>query len=413
MKKHDSPAADVTPAGSPAGTPPGVASTNVSASDARSGRHTVLEVDLGALVGNFRIAQSLAGRTGVLAVVKANAYGHGLIPVARTLERAGAAYLGVATVAEGVALREAGVRCPILLLGGYLGDEAVTIAAARLTPAIFSAELIEPLRAASRSLGRPIPVHVKVDTGMGRIGFAAKNAADIIGELLHFRELLVEGVFTHFAEADLADSASAAHQVELLGGVYAALGDHAARIPLWHAANSAALMRGLAMDGGGVFPATLCRPGIMLYGHPPASGFAVPKGLEPVATWKANILQIKDLPAGTPISYGGTFVTSRTSRIATLPVGYADGYRRDLSNCGEVLIHERRAPVVGRVCMDMIMVDVSDIPPARPGDEAVLMGRQGEALLGATEIADRCGTIAYDILCGVSDRVPRSYRETA
>ncbi|MDH5527291.1 MAG: alanine racemase [Nitrospirota bacterium] len=384
---------------------------DVSVSAARTGRHTVLEVDLGALARNFRTAATLAGRADLLAVVKANAYGHGLVPVARALLRAGASHLGVATVAEGVALREAGITTPVLLLGGYLGDETLTVAGAGLTPALFSEELIEPMRRAARALGRALPVHVKVDTGMGRIGFAPEAAVEAVRRLLAAPELRVEGVFSHFAEADLADSDSARAQLARLGGVFRALGPQAARIPLWHAANSAALMRGLAVDGEGEFPATLCRPGIMLYGHPPAADFK-PEGaplLEPVATWKASVLQVKEVPEGTPISYGGTFVTRRKSRIATLPVGYADGLRRELSNTGHALVRGRRVPIAGRVCMDMTMLDVTDVPGVRPGDEAVLMGRQGDLEITATELAGHCGTIAYEILCGVSDRVPRAH----
>lgn len=379
---------------------------SVAASHAR--RPTVLEIDLNALTANFHTATALADGRPVLCVVKANAYGHGLVPVSRALLAAGATHLGVATVAEGAALREAGFDVPVLLLGGYTGEDAPEIVAAGLTPALFSRHLIDPLCRAAKEAGRRLSVHVKVDTGMGRIGFTPQEAPGVIRELAGMADLRVEGVFTHFAEADLADSPAAALQLKVFAEVHAALGEKADDIPFWHAANSAALMRGLTGgEGGG---ATLFRPGIMLYGVPPGAGFSTSVTLVPVATWKATVVQVKEVPKNTPISYGRTFVTQRPSRIATLPVGYADGFRRHLSGNGHVLLQGQRAPVVGRVCMDMIMVDVTDLPgPVSAGDEAVLMGRQGAAEISATEIGTASGTIAYDILCGISERVPRRY----
>jgi alanine racemase len=373
-------------------------------------RPTCLEVDLDALRRNFAAARDLAEGGPLLVAVKGNAYGHGLVPVSRTLLDAGAAFLGVATVDEGAALRAAGIEAPILVMGGYLPEEAPDLVAARLRAAVFTAEQVEPLAAAARAAGESLAVHVKVDTGMGRIGFAPDAAPALLKRIMATDGLAVEGVYTHFAEADLADSPAAAEQLSTLLKVHAELGPDAARIPYWHAANSAAVMRRLAPPGGGPAPPALYRPGIMLYGQPPDRDFVPPVPLAPVATWKCRLIQVKRVPAGTPISYGRTFVTGRESRIATLPVGYADGYRRALSSRGKVLVQGRRVPVVGRVCMDMTMVDVTDLPDAvAVGDEAVLLGRQGDAEITATEIADTCATIAYDILCGVSERVPRRY----
>jgi len=374
-------------------------------------RPTVLDVDLDALRHNFQTASDLSGGVPLLAVVKGNAYGHGLVPVARALNAAGAAYLGVATVAEGQALRDARIGGPVLLMGGYLPEEAPDVVAARLTPAIFTTEQIEPLADAARAAGTRLPVHLKVDTGMGRIGFAPEAAADAVGRVAARPELRLEAVFTHFAEADLADSSAAREQLARLMKLRAELGPEGAGVALWHVANSAALMRGLRPEGEGV--RSLARPGIMLYGEPPSSDFTPPRPLKPVATWRARLVQVKRVPAGTPVSYGRTFVTKRESVIGTLPVGYADGYPRALSNRGRVLVGGRSVPVVGRVCMDMALVDLTDLARvaggAALGDEAVLLGTQGEGRITATEIANACGTIAYDILCAVSERVPRRY----
>jgi alanine racemase len=373
-------------------------------------RPTCLEVDLPALRRNLATARTLAQGAPLLAVVKGNAYGHGLVTVARTLSGAGADFLGVATVEEGTALRDARIGGPVLLLGGYLPEEAPDVVVARLTPTVFTDDQIDALAAAARAAGARLPVHVKVDTGMGRIGFAPEDAPAAVRRVLEHPELVVQGLFTHFAEADLADSPAAAEQLARLVKVKAELGPVGERIPCWHAANSAALLSGLMDAGPGKALRALYRPGIMLYGEPPASGFATGVELAPVATWKARVIQVKTVPAGTSVSYGRTFTTARESRIATLPVGYADGYRRSLSNRGRVLLQGHRVPVVGRVCMDMTMVDVTDLPgPVAAGDEAVLLGAQGNERITATEIADVCETIAYDILCGVSDRVPRRY----
>ena len=370
-------------------------------------RPTRLSIDLDALRHNFRQAKALAHGQSVLCVVKANAYGHGLVPVSRVLAAEGGAWLGVATVAEGVVLRQAGIDLPILLMGGFLGgDEADDMVRHRLTPAIFTDEQIGPLAKAANDAGKPLAVHVKIDTGMGRIGYGSEAAADAIGRIAATPGLQVEGVFTHFAEADLADSPAALEQLELMVSLYRALGDLARHIPLWHVANSAALMRRLGVEG---MPTGLFRPGIMLYGERPGSGFLPPVPLQPVARWSARLIQVKTVPAGTAISYGRTFVTTRTSRIATLPVGYADGFRRALSNNGSVLIRGRHAPIVGRVCMDMAMVDVTDLDGVSVGETAVLLGRDGDNEISATDIGSACDTIAYDILCGISERVPRHY----
>jgi len=369
-------------------------------------RPTCLTVNLDAIKANYRQAQSLAGGP-LLCVVKANAYGHGLVPVSRALAAAGGAWLGVATVGEGATLRAVGIELPILLMGGFLGEqEAADVVKHRLTPALFTDALIAPLSQAAQAADTVLPVHVKIDSGMGRIGFPLNTAATTIRNIMTTPGLRVEGVFSHFAEADLADSPAADRQLAAVRQLYAELKSD--DIPIWHMANSAALMRRMGVDLGEV--AHLSRPGIMLYGERPAAGFCTELELATVATWTAFLIQVKNVPSGTPISYGGTFVTRRPSRIATVPVGYADGYRRALSNNASVLIRGCRAPVVGRVCMDMFMVDVTDLPDdVETGERVVLLGRDGNENITADELGAASDTISYDILCGISERVPRRY----
>lgn len=375
-------------------------------------RPTWLEVDKSALLNNYRVAATLAEP--LLAVVKADAYGHGLVPVSRLLQTAGAAMLGVATVAEGEALRAAGITLPVLLLGGYLADQAAAIVAAELTPTLFEAAQLPAIAAAVQAAGKDdYAVHLKVDTGMGRIGVPVAEAAAWVDRIAATDGLRLEGILTHFAEADLDDPAAAVAQLAPLVALQTALGERGISVRYWHAANSAAVMHRLAAVGECRPYGNLARPGIMLYGLSPAPALAtVP--LTPVATWKARAIQVKTVPAGTRISYGGTFVTDRPTTVVTLPVGYADGYPRLLSNRGSVLMQGRRLPVIGRVCMDMTLVDATSLPTRpRVGDEVVLLGRQvyeGQAdEVTAAELAGLCDTIHYDIVCGISPRVPRLY----
>jgi alanine racemase len=366
---------------------------------------TWLEIDLSAIRHNLRQLQALAGPAGVVAVVKANAYGHGAVPVSRAALQAGAAWLAVARVDEGLALRAAGLGAPVLVLGYTPPALAPEGIAAGLTLAAFDAETAAAYAAAARAQGRTAAVHVKIDSGMGRLGVLPAEALALFRALAALDGLRVEGVFTHFAASDVADPAFTRQQIAAFDGVLTALTAAGLRPPLVHASNSAGLFG---------FPAArydLVRAGIALYGLDPSSDVPCRPGFRPALAWKASVAQIKTLPAGHGISYGPEYTTTAPETVAVLPVGYADGYRRVPKNVNEVLIGGRRAPVRGRVCMDQIVVSLDGIDGVRAGDEAVLLGSQGHERLSAEELARRWGTINYDVVSGVMARVGREYVE--
>jgi alanine racemase len=376
-------------------------------------RPTEAIVDLGAVVQNYREAARLSGAP-VMPIVKANAYGHGAIPVAHALTAAGAPMFGVALVEEGLALRNAGIRAPILVLGATHYDGAYEILAAHaLTPVIFTEAHLKGYAHAARAAKVSLPAHVKIDTGMGRIGLLQREIDPFIAAARSHPEVRIEGICTHFANADLADRAMTDRQVTRFNAAIEAF--EAAGFPLAyrHLANSAG-----TIDFPGVRQ-DLVRPGLMLYGYSPFAAGNPARDkvkLTPAMTWKTAIIHLKTVDAGTPISYGSRWTTRRSSRIATLPVGYADGYNRKLTGSdkpgfgnGEVLVGGKRCPIAGTVCMDMLMVDVTEVPNVTLGDEVLLIGSQGQARIGADELAERAGTIAYEILCGVGERVHRRY----
>jgi len=343
-----------------------------------------------------------AGRK-VLAVVKAAAYGHGAAEVSRRLLRLGADMLGVALVEEGKELREAGFDAPILVMGALFPEQCEELVSLRLTPAVFDLSFARTLDETARRLKTTTSVHVKIDTGMGRIGVAPEKAAGMIEELRSLGAVEVQGLMTHFADADLRNKLFAERQMERFEGLLKTLGARGIHIPLVHAANSAAVLdfeRALF---------TMVRPGLMLYGYDPLEQGNAGAGLRPVLSLTTRIAFVKRVPSGVPISYGRTFVTKRESIIATLPIGYADGYSRALSNRGAALVRGVRAPLVGRVCMDMCMIDVTDVPGVTAGDEVVLIGSQGNDRITADDIAALTGTISYEVLCAISSRVPRIY----
>jgi alanine racemase len=367
-------------------------------------RPTAARISLSALTHNFEEVTRRANGRKVLAVVKANAYGHGLVPVARHLLERGAHMLGVALVEEGRELREAGIEAPILVMGPVFPEQADAVAALRLTPALSNNTVARALDDAARRRSRRIAVHVKIDTGMSRTGVSPEAAPDLIREMNSLDGIVVEGLMTHFADADLRDKAFAAQQMERFENLIRTLTDQGISIPLRHAANSASILdypRALF---------TMVRPGLMLYGYDPVEGNASGAALQPVLSLVTRIFLLKKLPAGTPISYGRTFVTGRESLIATIPIGYADGFSRSLSNCGEALVRGARVPVTGRVCMDMTMLDVTDVPGVREGDEVVLIGSSGSERITAADLAAKTGTIPYEVLCGISSRVPRIFQ---
>jgi alanine racemase len=366
---------------------------------------TKAEVDLGALAYNYHQLRQLAPPSvKFLAVVKADAYGHGAIPVSKKLEELGADFLGVATVKEGIELRNEEIKRPILVLSGIYQEEVEDVLAYQLTPMVYRLEIAESLATRARKKGQTIPVHIKVDTGMGRIGVIAEEAPAFVNRLRKFENLTIEGIASHFATADEGNSSFTEEQLKRFSRTIEEMKKLAIDPPFCHIANSAALVN---------LPAahfTLVRPGIMLYGSYPSPALKDKVSLRQVMSWMSLVADLKQVPEDYPISYGRTFVTQRPSIIAAIPVGYADGYNRLFSNRGEVLIKGMRAPVVGRVCMDWTMVDVTDIPGVEVGDEVVLMGSQSGQEITPEEMGGRIGTIPYEILCAVGKRVQRIYK---
>jgi alanine racemase len=371
----------------------------------RPDRPTWLEVDLEAIGRNTRLIKDLVGPgVAVLASLKADAYGHGALGVARTVLRNGATWLGVATDSEARPLREAGITAPILVFGFIPAWQAREAVQLNLRATVYALDSARALSRAAQDLGREVRVHVKVDTGMGRLGLRADAPDAIVGYLERLRALpglVVEGIYTHFATADSADPSYALRQLDRFERVLAALAARDLRPALVHAANSAATLS---------LPAArydLVRPGIALYGLSPSEHVRLPEGFAPALSFKTQVALVKEVPAGEGISYGATYITTKPTLVATLPVGYADGFRRGPSNWGEVLVHGQRAPLLGRVCMDQCMIDVTHIPGVRIGDEVVLIGRQNDAELTAEEVATRLGTIHYEVVAELLARVPR------
>jgi alanine racemase len=363
---------------------------------------TVAEISLPALRHNLQEVTRLVGPSTVLAVVKANAYGHGAVPVSEALLAAGARRLGVATVAEGLELRAAGIAAPVMVLGGVFPEEIPVLLDGGLTPVLHSREAILAVAHAvgSRHRSRPLPVHLKIDTGMSRLGLPPDDVLSLLRSSWPAM-LQVEGLMSHLARADEPETTPTEDQLARFRALLDAVKSLGLTVPLAHIAGSAAILR---------FPSShfnMVRPGLMLYGYAPDSAPAAT--LRPALTWKTRIVQVKRIRAGQAVSYGGTFVAARPSTLAVLPVGYADGYGRGLSNNGRVLIGGRPAPVVGRVCMDLTIVDVTDHPPPHPGDAVVLLGEQGPARITADDLATWLGTISYEVLCRIGRRVVRVY----
>ncbi len=370
---------------------------------------------MAALGENFHAVQNHIGEgVTICAVVKADGYGHGAVACARALESEGAQWLGVTDAAEGLALRGAGTKARILLMTGIWKGEEDGIVAQNLTPTIWEPWHIELLERAARTrqLDLPahrLPVHLKLDTGMNRLG-ASKEALPHLCEMLSAcQHLTLEGVSTHFASAEVLDAEDAVRQMKCFEDGLAVLRSYKLRPPLVHMGNSAAMS---ARPGTWK---TMVRPGIALYGYSLAFTRAgepaavAPLPLRPVLSWKTRVLTVKDVAAGQAVGYMGTFVTKARSRIAVLPVGYADGYPRLLSNRARVIVGGEYAPVVGRVSMDLTIVDVSHIRGVAVGDEVVLIGAGSGKSVDAVELARCCESVPYEILCGLSQRVPRIY----
>lgn len=368
-------------------------------------RPTWAEIDLTAIRANVVELKRLSRAPHFMAVVKANGYGHGGVEVAKAALEAGADWLGVATVEEGVELRRGSITAPILVFGYVAPGQADTVLMYDLRVALFDLELAKALNQWARPMMRKAKVHLKIDTGMSRVGLPPGGLANLARRLADLPNLEVEGVFTHFAAADEPESDFTAHQVQRFTEALRELESAGLTPSIRHAANSAGLM---------LHPQAhydLVRAGIALYGLPPAPGVEWPARLTPALSWKSRIGLVKWVDPDESVSYGRTYRTTGREQIASLPLGYADGLSRHLSNKGEVLVQGRRCRIVGRVCMDQILVRIPDEITARVGDEVVLIGRQGDEEITATEMAQTIGTINYEVVCAISQRVPRFYQE--
>jgi alanine racemase len=368
-------------------------------------RPTWLEVDLEALAGNVRRAQEIVGpEVAICAVLKADGYGHGAGSVARTALNNGARMLAVACLAEAIALRRAAIDAPVLVLGYTPAWQARDTVRHDVTATVYDLDVARALSRAAADMNRPARVHVKVDTGMARLGLLPGQVVPFVQELALLPGLVVEGIFTHFSVADSADPQHQAHTLAQLAAfqqVLAELRGLGIAVPIVHAANSAAMLS---------WPASrfdMVRLGIALYGLAPSPDVPLPDGFRPVLSWKTQVAQVKTLPPGAPVSYGNAFVTLRETRVAVAPVGYADGFRRGPAHWDYVLVHGQPAPIIGRVTMDQTMLDVTGIPGVRQGDEVVLIGRQGAAEITVDQVAQRLGTISYEVVAEILARVPR------
>ncbi|WP_343210374.1 alanine racemase [Anaerolentibacter hominis] len=363
------------------------------------------DIDLDAIYDNIEETRKrLNPQTQIMAVIKADAYGHGAVPVAGMLERITDSF-GVAIAEEALELRSAGIRKPVLILGYTPAPFYEELAEQDISQTVFQYEMACKLSEAAIKVGKPIKIHIKVDTGMSRIGFMpAEESLRIIGQIQKLPGLILEGIFTHFASSDSADKTQAREQLRKFLDFTADLENKGIRIPVRHAANSAAIME---------MPESqleMVRSGISTYGMYPSD--EVDQGrlkLCPAMSVHAYVSYVKTLPEGVGVSYGSTFITGRDTVVATIPVGYADGYSRQLSNQGRVLIHGKSAPIIGRVCMDQFMVDVTDIPDVKEGDTATLMGRDQDEIITAEEIGSMTHSFNYEVVCDVGKRVPRAY----
>lgn len=368
-------------------------------------RPTWAEIDLEAIAHNYRtIKNHLTKGTKILAVVKANAYGHGMIEVSRRLVEEGVSYLGVASVDEAIALRSAKIKLPVLVLSSVLPKEIKDAINYNLTFTICDRNLAKEIDKEARKTNKRVLAHIKIDTGMGRLGIWHKEADDLIEEVSSLKNIILEGLYTHFSSADEEETNYTVEQINNFKGLIKELNGRRFNIPYVHAANSA----GTILFKDSHF--NMVRPGLMIYGLYPNEAISKTVKLKPALSLKTRIIFLKRTPAGRNISYGRTYTTDKETIIATLPIGYADGLNRRLSNSGEVIINGRRAPIVGRICMDHTMIDVGDVDGVKVGDEVVLIGAQGTERINAEDIARLLDTIPYEVVCWISARVPRIYK---
>jgi alanine racemase len=371
-------------------------------------RGAIAEIDLSAIAHNLNVVRKTTNNRPVIAVVKADAYGHGAVGVSRKLLQEGVLYLAVAYVSEAKTLRDEGITGPIIVL--FDGDDTKAFFDLALIPVVYSKETAASLSSEALKRKTVKKIHVKIDTGMGRLGLHGDNVVEDIMAISEMPGIEIEGLLSHFSEADLSDRSYARLQLERFTTIQRAISRKVKKKIFSHMANSATVLtfKEAYLDA--------VRPGIMLYGYSPLSHnpeckVPAPK-LLPAMTIKSKVLCIRNVPSGTPISYGRTFIAKRPSRIGVVPVGYADGYSRLFSNNGEMLVRGKRVPVAGRVCMDLTMLDLTDAKNAKKNDEVVILGRQAGETITAEELASKANTISYEILTSLGSRARRTYVET-
>ena len=372
-------------------------------------RATRAEIDLQAFRHNFQNLRShISPQTRIMAVVKADAYGHGALPCARVAVECGADYLGTGVIEEGIELRQSGLDVPILILGSIFPDEAEDLVRHDLATIVCTLPLAQALAKEAEKQNKTVSVHIKIDTGMNRLGVLPENLPELLNQIRSLPNLKIEGVSTHFASADDEDLSITQAQLKKFQAALACLKKDDR--PLIHCSNTSALFKFTESHFD------MVRPGLILYGALPSPSLQAVLSekenlspFKPVMQWKSRIILVKSIAKGQPISYSGSFTTQRGSLIATLPVGYADGLHRSLSNKMDVLIRGKRAPQIGNICMDMTLIDVTEIQDVQAGDEVVLFGKQEGQTITVDEMATKGGTIPYEILCNLGKRVPRIY----
>ena len=375
-----------------------------SRKDMRFYRPTFAEIDLGAVRYNLRKIKRMLGKDiKILAVVKADAYGHGMSEVAKAIVKEGVDYLGVASLDEARDLRRIGIKKNIIVLGPILPEEAEGVLKFNVIQTVSCLRMAKVLSELGQKKKKKIRIHIKIDTGMGRIGFWHEEAIDFIKKIASLKNIIIDGIFTHFPSAE-DDKVFTRRQISIFKSLIEDLWSHNIYIPLKHTSNSMALIdfKDAHMN--------MVRPGLIMYGLYPKKDLERRLRLRPALKLKTRVVHVKPVKKGRSISYGRTFIAKKDTKIATIPVGYGDGYSRHLSSRAHVLIRGRRAPVVGRICMDMTMVDVGHIKGVRPGDDVVLIGSQGKDAITAGEIAGLSGTIPYEVVCNIGRRVPRIYK---
>ncbi len=366
-------------------------------------RPTFAEIDLSAIRHNLEIVSHIVkGDTKILGVVKADAYGHGIKEVSKTIVDY-VDYFGVASLDEAAILRRTGIQKPILIMGAILPEEIEGVLKFNVIQTVSDLDIPKRLSKLAQSMNKKVKVHVKIDTGMGRLGFWHEEAIDFIKKIARLKNIIIDGIFTHFPNAE-ADKVFTYNQIKNFKRLIEKLWDNDIYIPIKHTANSIALIdfKDSHMN--------MVRPGLMMYGIYPKESLMKNILLKPALTLKTKITYLKSMPKGRSISYGMTYMTRKSTKIATIPVGYGDGYSRHFSNKAQVLVNGTRCSIVGRVCMDMCMVEVGHIENVKVGDDVILIGSQGDEIIRAEGLARLINTIPYEVLCNIGHRVPRIYK---